>query len=234
MLPYNEDIASITEIEEFLADAPIELLLENIRSQVSSTYCSVNYVNVYSDKLDLIEEQLEDDSDIVRLVNDQRNSFFSKLIDIIDENFNVRAVIDYDDPKYTEAVATELYEFFIVDIRKNLSRFFYNFIQENKKRIVEDLDISKPKKDVITTSVKKNLKGNDIKIISNIYEVIDYISNLEIENDVFLEMCQSDILSDYNNDGILSGSVCDGLMDMAKTHGIISDIVPDITFQLKE
>lgn len=234
MLPYNEDIASITEIEEFLADAPIELLLENIRSQISSTYCSVNYMNVYSDKLELIEEQLEDDSDIVRLVNDQRNSFFSKVIDIIDENFSVRAVIDYDDPKYTESVATELYEFFIVDIRKNLSRFFYNFIQENKKRIVEDLDISKPKKDVITTSVKKNLKGNDIKIISNIYEVIEYISELEIENDVFLELCQSDILSDYNDEGILSGSVCKGLMDMARSHGIISDIVPDITFQLKE
>lgn len=234
MLPYNEDIASVTEIEEFLADAPIDLLIENIQSQISDTYCSVNYVNVYSDKLNLVEEQLKDDSEIVSLVNQYRNTFFSRLIELIYEKFEVKAVIDYDDPYYTEEVSTELYEFFIVDIRKNLSRFFYNFIQENKKRIVEDLDISKPKKDVITTSVKKNLKGNDIKIISNIYEVINYIADLEIENDVFLELCHSDVLGDYNDQGIISGSICKGMMDMAKNHSIISDLVPDITFKLKE
>lgn len=234
MLPYNEDIGTVTEMEELLADAPISLLLENVRSQINATFCSVNYVNIYSDKLNIIEESVGDDSDLKRLVNTYRNDFFSKILEIINEFFEVRVDIDYNNPSETEDVATELYEFFIVDIRKVLSRFFYNFIQENKKRIVEELDISKPKKDVLTTSVKKTMKGNDIKIISNIYEVVSYISDLEIMNDVFLEHCQADVLYDYDEQGIIAGNICTGLLQFAKEHNLINDIVPDLTIRLKE
>lgn len=234
MLPYNEDIGSITEIEEFLADAPTGLLLENIRSQITDNFCSVNYINVYSDKLNVIEDSIEDDSDLKRLVNDYRNSFFSKVLDIIDEKFSVRGIIDYNDPRETEEIATDLYEFLIVDIRKNLVRFFYNFIVENKKRIIEDLQIAKPKKDVVTNQAKKTLKGNDIKIISNIYEVVNYISDMNLDNEEFIELSRSDVLFDYNNNSQISGNIYAGIIGLAREQGIVQDVVPDVMLKLTE
>lgn len=229
---YNEDLSTMTEVEMFLIDAPTDLLLENIRSQISNTYCSVNYTNMMSDKLNMLEEQYGDDSDIMTRVSDVRNEFFSRVITIIQEETGLYVNIDYNSSKETEEVAGEIYEFMIVDLRKNLSKFFTNFIELNKKQIVEELDIVKPKKDVVTNAVKKKLKAVDVRIVSNIYEVVDHIINLEVSSEELLTMTNGDVLLDYYNSAILSGNVTEAFIRLATDNGLINDVIPDISYSI--
>lgn len=228
---FNDDMSSEIEIEMLLTDLPIELIKENVNSQLSKIYGTVNYLNIVSDKLQLIEEQY-DDPDIKRRVNDIRNEFFKEIIDIITEKFDINVNIDYSDAYQTENIAMDLYEFFIVENRKNTYKFLLNYIKENKKDIVETLNLSKPKKDVTTMSVRKKLKSIDVKIISNLYEVVDYIVNIGVGDDEFLEYSRNSSILDMYSNNTISGDIAAEFLSFSKEIDMISEVVPEIYSKL--
>ncbi len=231
MVFFNEDMSSNIEIEMLLVDLPIELIKENVRSQIERVYGNINYLNIVSDKLKLIEDQYED-TDIKMRVNDIRNTFFKEIIDIITEKFEIDVNIDFSDAYETENVAMDLYVFYIVELRRNTYKFLLNYIKDRKKDIVETLNLSKPKKDVTTISVRKKLKSIDVKIISNLYEVVDYILDIGIDDAEFLEYTRNSDISDLYNNNTISGSVASIFLEFAKDSGIISEVVPDIFTKL--
>ena len=227
------EMSSNIETELMILDTPVPLIIEHIRSQVERTYGSINYLNTVIDKLDLIEDQYSGDSDTVFKVNEMRGLIFSEVAQIISEFFDVQLNIDYDMPKKTEEIVTDIYEFFIVNIRKTGYRFLLNYIKENKKEIIEVLDLSKPKKDVTTVSVRKKLKNVDVKIISNLYEVVNYIMDLDFQDDVFIEYTRNKSILDLYNQGIISGSIAAEVIQYMKDNRIVYDIVPDLFVKLK-
>lgn len=231
MLFLNDDMTTNIEIEMLLADLPMELIKENVKSQINRIYGNINYLNIVSDKLRIIEERY-DDQDVKTQVNDIRNQFFSEIIDIVSEKFDVYVNIDYSNTYQTERIAMDLYEFFIVEIRRNTYKFILNYIKENKKDIVETLGLSKPKKDVTTISARKKLKSVDVKIISNLYDVADYIINIGVDDNDFLDYTRNTDISDLYNTNTISGNLAEQFLQFAKDNNIVSEIIPDIYSKL--
>lgn len=227
------EMSSDFETELMILDTPVSLIMEHIRSQVERTYGAINYLNIVTDKFNLIEDQYRDDPETIYKVNDMRIFVYSEVAKIISEYFNVDLNIDYDMPKLVEEIVTDVYEFFIVNIRKTGYRFLLNYIKENKKEIVEALDLSKPNKDVTTNSVKKKLKSVDVKIISNLYEVVDYVLSLNIPDDTFIEYTRNQTILDLYNRNIISGSVSEQVVRYMEENRIVHDIVPDLFIKLK-
>ena len=228
----ESDMSSSIETELLILDTPVDLIIEHIRAQVERTYGAVNYLNIVTDKFNEIEDNYGDDPDTISKLNDMRVEVYSLVADIIEEYFDVTLNIDYSIPKEAEEIVIDLYEFFIVNIRKTGYRFLLNYIRENKKEIVEILDLTKQNKDVTTTSVRKKLKNVDVKIISNLYEVVDYIMDLELEDDTFIELTRNQTVLNLYNRGILSGSVADEVIRYMKDNRVVNDIVPDLFTKL--
>ena len=228
----ESDMSSSIETELLILDTPVDLIIEHIRAQVERTYGAVNYLNIVTDKFNEIEDNYGDDPDTISKLNDMRVEVYSLVADIIEEYFDVTLNIDYSIPKEAEEIVIDLYEFFIVNIRKTGYRFLLNYIRENKKEIVEILDLTKQNKDVTTTSVRKKLKNVDVKIISNLYEVVDYIMDLELEDDTFIELTRNQTVLNLYNRGILSGAVADEVIRYMKDNRVVNDIVPDLFTKL--
>ncbi len=228
------DMTTSIEAELMILDTPTELLFENIRSQMDRSYGAVNYLNTVSDKLRIIEEEFSDDSETVAKVNDMRNTVFGGVADIIQERLNITLNIDYDNPYDVEEKVVDLYEFFIVNIRKVAYRFIYNFINENKKQLIEDMNLGKPNKDVVTNTARtqKKMKMIDVKILSNLHEVVAHIISLEIPDDEFLEYTRNHVILDMYNSGYISGAVSMETIEFMKSKQIISDIIPEIFIKL--
>lgn len=230
----ENEITTDVETELMILDTPVELVIEHIRSQMTKTYGSINYINPIQDKLNFVEEEYMDDPDTLFKVNEMRVLVFSEVASIIKEVFDVDVNIDYSNPKFAEEVVSDLYSFFVVNVRKNTFKVLLNYIKENKKDIISALDLNKPKKDVTTMSVKKKLKTPDVKIISNLYDVVDYIMGLEIEDAEFISYTRNESMLDLYNRGIISGAVAENFVEFVKDNLIVHDVIPQLFNTLKE
>lgn len=227
------ELTSNIETELMILDTPIDLIIEHIRAQINRSYGSINYLNTVSDKLSYMETEYEDDSDTIFKINEMRVMVFSEVAEILKEFFNIDLNIDYNFPKEAEEIVSDLYQFFIVNSRKTTLKFLNNFIKEQKKTIVEELELTKPNKDVVTTSYRKKLKSVDVKIISNLYEVVDHILNLEVPDDRFLEYTRNESVADLYRRGILSGDIYDQFKLYIEDKRIVHDVIPELFTKLK-
>lgn len=186
----NYDLFSETELDLLLADLPVELLKENVRKQINDPfYNSVNYLFIVTNKVIILRDQFSEDEDMIDKINDFLVSFLNFFIEEIDERFNL--CLDIDPSKVDEFTETAfiLYEFFIINYRKNVSNFLYKYILKNKKIIAEGIE---SKKDVSTSSLKKKIKNkDDVVIIANLPTILKQILYLDIDPEEFINyLCQ--------------------------------------------
>ena len=105
-----------------------------------------------------------------------------------------------------------VYRFFIINIKKNFTTFIFNYIEENKESLAENLP---KRKDVTTASLKQVVTDSeDLAIITNIAEVIEIVlkdENTTVES--FLELSrgddanlENDFVSEHYDDFTINGN----------------------------
>lgn len=232
LLPY--------ETQELLASSHFGLIKANVDEQILNPLNNtVNYVDIIKDKYKIIQDSTED-TDVIQEAKYTITSFMNELIEKISENYNIDINIDDNDTEEVIEVASNLYKFLILDFMKNSKRFFYKYILDNKKSIVEAYaDVSR--KDVTSLSLKKNIKSKeDLIIVSNISSIIHSILSMDFEEDVFLDYCIKNssyignTIKEYYENNIIIGNFSTRYFDILRDdlHDLVDEIVMHVRKKL--
>lgn len=198
MIDFNQneyDLIDENEIDHILADIPFDLLRETILEQIEYPINnSINYLDTILSKAKMYTERYRDteiDTDVTKAVNE----FLVSIMVEIDAKYQLGLDIDViSESADVYEIGEAVYNYFIVNYSKNISRFMAKYIEKYKKTLSDTFtDINK--KDVSTISYKRIIKNkDDLVIIANLPDILKYIIDQEIDDVEFLQ------LSSGNND----------------------------------
>lgn len=212
------------EDEIFLSQAPLELLMENIRSQFTEPNWDhkndfvQSFINKY---MYTKENELEEEADEIDGLHDR---FIQFMEDILYEflRIGIPGIEDRTTDEEAEEIVHYLYRFFIIFIKKNFVRLFKRYINQHKEELYERL----PKtKDVAYLRYHNEIEDEvDCQIISKIFTVVEMVRDTlqeECDIDTFFDLVKSDsvnleidfILEKYD-DGDINGNFVPFYFDM--------------------
>lgn len=216
-LDENYELSSNTEIDMLLVELPLNLLKENIRYQVNNPLSTgVNYVETVEDKIRIMRNSYADNPEAIANINMLIQDFFGFLISEIDNKFDLGVSIDDNDMNQIMETGIVLYNFLILNYKKNITKMVYRFIIKNKKSIVSQFSDQLKRKDVTSNSLKKMTKNkDDVLILANLPNIIKYIVTLDLEALDFLKYAANDenYEASYISNIILSGNMLGNFVD---------------------
>jgi hypothetical protein len=108
-------------------------------------------------------------------------------------------------------ILESLYHFFVIEKHDNTIEFFKKYIDINKKEIAESLGLNSRNGDITTiANRKKNISKDNIPILSNLDEVIEFVINSGVSSEEFLNTIDdgnyytANVIN-YYNEGMLCG-----------------------------
>ena len=188
----NEDyeIVNNIDLDIILSDLPIELITESIKYQIYHPLdVGTDYCTIVFDKCSQVLQLYKGIEDIEKEIEELLDKFCLSILQMLDDKYKFDIVYDnlntYDISKMTLI----LYKFFILRYRKTVSGFVYNFILKNKKMLSEQFMNDDKRKDVTTLVLKKKTKNkDDVRIISNLPQIIKFILELEHDPIEFIDL----------------------------------------------
>lgn len=243
MLRDNE-IINVFDVERVLGDLPIDIIKENIKSQIGDplTFSSNQAEQVY----ETLDEAIKEFGHIDEYKNDiyeLKDDFSTFLIEEVNTKFNLGIDLENLEDFEVHAMARQCYDFFIVNLKEVLTTFVLNYINSNKSSISEVFDDEYKKKDVTTTNMKKLTKNkNDVIILSNIISIINYILDLEHQPEDFIELSTEpgeyigECIKGYVNSFKIAGNfVVNVLNELKYTHNdTIDEIASSVILDIKD
>lgn len=193
MIRDNEQV-NVFDIERILGDLPLDLIKENITTQVSDplTYPS-NYCDEVYEAFDEAKDEVGHIDDHKAELEGERNLFTNFLLQELESKFDLGMDISSMYDNEIETLVRYCYEFFVIRFRDNMNSFLLNYILSNKMSLSSLFDDEYKRKDVTTMNMKKQLDSReDILILSNLPDVINYILSQEISNEDFLNLSVED------------------------------------------
>lgn len=178
---YIDDL-NIEEIHSQSADSlleslSLEIMESSIMDQINNNQnSSRDFLETVIEKFNAIVENA--DSDSVRGIKYEMVEWCNRLILAIIREYNLGYNNPGEDSLDCIDILESLYHFFVLDKKENTKTFFINYININKKRIIDTLGIGGRGSDVTSLAYrKKNISKNNIPILSNLSEVIQFIMN---------------------------------------------------------
>lgn len=171
-----EDIATQTT-DSLLESLSLEIMESSIMDQITQgRNSSRDFLETIIEKFNAIEENA--DADSVRGIRMEMMDWCNRLIRAIVSEYN----LGYNNPGEETLecidILESLYHFFILDRKENTKEFFINYININKKQIIDTLGIGGRGSDITSLAYrKKNIQKNNVPILSNLPEVIQFIVN---------------------------------------------------------
>lgn len=145
------------------------------------------------------------------------------FLKIICNKFNITLDEAFISENYNNlpAITLSMYVFFVVDIKKNISTVLNSYIHRNSKELNKIFDSYRNKKDASSLVNKKYISSEYALIISNIYEISEWILD-NLDNEEFLDYSDQDYLplkfiKDLYNDGTMSGAFAEKISEIFKT-----------------
>lgn len=183
-----EDIPTQTT-DSLLESLSLEIMESSIMDQITSgNNSSRNFLETVIEKFNAIVENA--DADSVRGIKDEMMDWCDRLIRAIVREYN----LGYNNPGEESLdcvdILDSLYHFFILDRKDNTINFFINYININKKQIIDTLGIGGRGSDITSLAYrKKNIPKNNVPILSNLSEVIQFIMNSSsVTSEEFFDM----------------------------------------------
>ena len=186
----DNDFINGFDIERLLGDLPIDIIKENIKSQIDDplTFMTNHCDQVY-ETLDEAMVEVGHIDEYKYELQEIRDDFSSFLITELDRRFNLGVDLDNLQTYEIEEIGRNGYEFFVVNLKENIINFLKNYICSNKAYLAELFTEEYKRKDVTTTNMKKLTKNkDDVVILSNIISVIYHILDIELDPEDFMEL----------------------------------------------
>jgi hypothetical protein len=241
---YDSDQYEITtgvEIDELLSDLPLDLMKENILAQIQSPISTnTNYLDIILDKYRILQDNYEGDLTQIKNITDSVTDFCQYVLKALNDSLGLGINIDYEDIDIIN-LTDILYTFFIIKYRRNIIKFFYKYIKENKRSLADYYEKMGKKKDVTTTNYKKLLKNkDDVIILSNLPNISSYIKDLYVESIDFIQYTTDDdnyegrYVKSLIKQGRLTGNFVQNYLDIVfdDSDYILDEIQVDIKMKL--
>lgn len=186
----DNDYINGFDIERILGDLPIDIIKENIKSQIEDplTFMTNHCDQVY-ETLDEAMAEVGHIDEYKYELEEMRDDFNSFLINELDTRFNLGIDMENLQTYEIEEVGKNAYDFFVVNLKENLTNFLMNYICLNKSYLAGLFTDEYKRKDVTTNNMKKLTKNkDDVVILANIISVLYHILDLDIDPEDFMEL----------------------------------------------
>lgn len=186
----DNDFINGFDIERILGDLPIDIIKENIKSQIEDPLTfTTNHCDQVYETLDEAMEEVGHIDEYREELYELRDDFNTFLLLELDQGFGLGIDMENLQTHEMESIAKNAYEFFVVNLRENLTNFLKNYICINKSILAGLFTDEYKRKDVTTSNMKKLTKNrDDVVVLSNIISVIYHILDLEIDPEDFMEL----------------------------------------------
>lgn len=198
----EKDFFNDTEINEIINYLSYELILDNLRKQISEeetrTYGKVNYLEIFNDKFNYIVLNYNNNQEIMNKINSLRDEFYSTTLEEIQDRFGFK--LTFKDILLKEelyGIIDCLYNFFIIEIGENLKNFFVNYIRKESKNILRSFRNQINSKDLYFSLLKKKYNKDNSIILYSINKIPNIIEIQFIED--FIDLIIKDDEDEYNN-----------------------------------
>lgn len=176
---------SVIEVSP-LKDLSQELLDEFISIQIKEPFeMRTNFVENFTDEVDLLAINNGDDEDYVKQIRDEANEFYLTIIHKIEDQFRLDIdpdVIDALDRHGIQNVCEALYEFFTVNYTKNVAKYLARVTLGNVDIILDELANNEKAKDVSTMALKQKVDDEVFAtLLANINLVVSIAKDINIE-----------------------------------------------------
>ena len=176
---------SVIEVSP-LKDLSQELLDEFISIQIKEPFeMRTNFVENFTDEVDLLAINNGDDEDYVKQIRDEANEFYLTIIHKIEDQFRLDIdpdVIDALDRHWIQNVCEALYEFFTVNYTKNVAKYLARVTLGNVDVILDELANNEKAKDVSTMALKQKVDDEVFAtLLANINLVVSIAKDINIE-----------------------------------------------------
>lgn len=176
---------SVIEVSP-LKDLSQELLDEFISTQIKEPFeMRTNFVENFTDEVDLLAINNGDDEDYVKQIRDEANEFYLTIIHKIEDQFRLDIdpdVIDALDRHGIQNVCEALYEFFTVNYTKNVAKYLARVTLGNVDVILDELANNEKAKDVSTMALKQKVDDEVFAtLLANINLVVSIAKDINIE-----------------------------------------------------
>lgn len=176
---------SVIEVSP-LKDLSQELLDEFISIQIKEPFeMRTNFVENFTDEVDLLAINNGDDEDYVKQIRDEANEFYLTIIHTIEDQFRLDIdpdVIDALDRHGIQNVCEALYEFFTVNYTKNVAKYLARVTLGNVDVILDELANNEKAKDVSTMALKQKVDDEVFAtLLANINLVVSIAKDINIE-----------------------------------------------------
>lgn len=187
---------SVIEVSP-LKDLSQELLDEFISIQIKEPFeMRTNFVENFTDEVDLLAINNGDDEDYVKQIRDEANEFYLTIIHKIEDQFRLDIdpdVIDALDRHGIQNVCEALYEFFTVNYTKNVAKYLARVTLGNVDVILDELANNEKAKDVSTMALKQKVDDEVFAtLLANINLVVSIAKDINIEPIVMMQYFNQD------------------------------------------
>lgn len=184
-----------TDIDDelFLSEVPLNLLQKSIESQFQdpAEYRKRDYIQSYLIKYEFSKNNLEGDE--LEELYEMRDRFLAFITNIFDVYLGVGfpEIEDMDDDDAHDLIL-QTYRFFIKNIKKNMVNLIMNYTEQHIEELVNDDELCPKKRDVTTLNFKGEIEDeNDVIILSNLGDIIEYVYDQELTVDDFFSLIKS-------------------------------------------
>jgi len=208
----------LLEVSDILDSFNIEEMSKLIKSQINSDYENDSSTEILTDhfkpiyvKYKYILDKYPEDSDV--RVEAERN--FMKVCNVflqaICKKFDLTLDMEWMESNIPNlpGMAMAMYSFFIIDFSSNVYDVLVNYIGRNTKMLCKAFESLKNKKDASTLVNKKNLSPEMSLIVSNVYDVSNWILE-QVDEDTFFKYLSVDYLPFKVVYGLYSKNVISG------------------------
>lgn len=231
-MPYYEEDDELNPLD--IADQSVESLLESLsldvirgsmEQQISGEINSVrNFLDVVIAKFEVIKNNKVDPEEISTL-NNEMIEFAQGLVGKICDKYDLCVDPATDDSMEYLDMLSDLYIFFVINKEDYVTSFVVNYIIQNKKRLVNTMDIGGRGIDITTQAFRKrDLDKYSVSILAKVNDVIDYVKDsVDLSTEEFLQTIDDGDyyvrqLLDYFGSGILCGNF---------THAYIKEVIDE-------
>lgn len=191
----DDDFELRSEYEDrgIFENLPVPLLMENIIGQINDPLSSnVDNLSPFMNQLKGVFEEYHEDGEIRPYLLEFTSDLIADLNTELSNGLDLGIDIREGEIEDSLSIIYAIYDSLILKYRRNLTVFFYKYIQENADTIITEYatrDYSKSKDITSTTMRTYNITDQSIlSIICNIPLIIkDICSNFTIEPEEFLE-----------------------------------------------